>query len=70
MPHSMMSLKEALHSHFNELELIDGDGELTAILPVERLLNVATELRDLEAFHFEQLVDLTAVDYLHYGQDE
>jgi NADH-quinone oxidoreductase subunit C len=31
---------------------------------------VATQLRDAEDFHFEQLIDVSGVDYLSYGQVE
>ncbi len=43
-------------------------GEITAVVDAEKLLEVATTLRDTH--HFEQLIDVCAVDYLHYGVDE
>lgn len=42
-------------------------GELTAEVPVERLIEVCTALRDESAFGFEQLMDLCGVDYSAYG---
>jgi len=45
-------------------------GEVTAEVPADRLVSVATALRDEEPFRFEQLTDLCAVDYLSYGVDE
>ena len=36
----------------------------------ERLREVCVELRDAPDCAFEQLIDLTAVDYLQYGRDE
>ncbi|MFO7592686.1 MAG: NADH-quinone oxidoreductase subunit C [Pseudomonadota bacterium] len=42
-------------------------GELTVELPREHLRSVCAALRDDEAFHFEQLIDLCGVDYLDYG---
>jgi NADH-quinone oxidoreductase subunit C len=43
-----------------------------AILTIEpsTLLDTMLILRDNNAFKFEQLIDLCAVDYLHYGLDE
>ncbi len=42
-------------------------GELTVELPREHLHSVCAALRDVDAFHFEQLIDLCGVDYLDYG---
>ncbi|MEO8801847.1 MAG: NADH-quinone oxidoreductase subunit C [Rudaea sp.] len=39
------------------------------VLP-ENWLAVAKELRDADEFHFEQLMDVSGVDYLSYGQVE
>jgi NADH-quinone oxidoreductase subunit C len=39
------------------------------VLP-ENWLVVARELRDADEFHFEQLIDVSGVDYLSYGQVE
>ncbi|HEC17154.1 MAG TPA: NADH-quinone oxidoreductase subunit C [Sedimenticola sp.] len=47
-----------------------GLGEATLVVPREHLVDVATELRDGEAFGFEQLIDLCGVDYSAYGQAE
>jgi len=44
--------------------------ELTYELDGEDLLSIATALRDGAEFKFEQLLDLTGIDYLNYGQDE
>lgn len=44
--------------------------ELTYQVPAAELLAVATALRDDAEFKFEQLIDLTGVDYLTYGRDE
>ena len=43
-------------------------GEVTAVVEAQHLIEVATALRDTHSF--EQLSDLCAVDYLHYGVDE
>jgi NADH-quinone oxidoreductase subunit C len=45
-------------------------GELTFEVRSARLLEVAAALRDEAEWSFEQLVDLTAVDYLEYGRVE
>lgn len=42
--------------------------ELTYEVEPDRLIEVATELRDDSKFRFEILIDLCAVDYLTYGQ--
>jgi NADH-quinone oxidoreductase subunit C len=44
--------------------------ELTYELAGDDLLPIATTLRDGAEFKFEQLLDLTGVDYLNYGQVE
>ena len=41
-------------------------GQITLEVEPSNLLSVATELRD--AFHFEQMTDLCAVDYSEYGR--
>jgi NADH-quinone oxidoreductase subunit C len=45
-------------------------GELTFEVPAERLVDVCRLLRDDPGLKFEQLVDLTGVDYLDYGRVE
>ena len=45
-------------------------GEVTFEVDRSNLIEVATALRDEEAFRFETLIDLCGVDYLTYGQDE
>ena len=45
-------------------------GELTFEVAAARLVDVCRVLRDDPGLGFEQLVDLTGVDYLHYGQVE
>jgi len=44
-------------------------GTTVEILP-ENWLGVAQQLRDVEDFHFEQLIDVCGIDYLSYGQTE
>ncbi|MDR3387765.1 MAG: NADH-quinone oxidoreductase subunit C [Rudaea sp.] len=45
-------------------------GETTVEVLPENWLAVAQQLRDVEGFHFEQLIDVCGVDYLSYGQTE
>lgn len=45
-------------------------GELDYELGSDQLIEVVTAFRDEAAFRFEQLIDVSAVDYLTYGQDE
>ncbi len=44
--------------------------EITVVIAREALLTVATQLRDLEPFQFNQLIDVCGVDYSQYGQAE
>ncbi len=44
--------------------------EVTITLSVQNLIQVMSQLSSVEKFKFEQLSDLTAVDYLEYGIDE
>jgi len=44
--------------------------ELTFEVPADRLVHVCRTLRDAPELSFEQLVDLTGVDYLDYGRVE
>lgn len=51
----------------NILKTTNHCGELTIEVPSEHIVKVVTELRDNANLQFEQLMDLCAVDYLHYG---
>ncbi|MFD2112448.1 NADH-quinone oxidoreductase subunit C [Thiorhodococcus fuscus] len=66
------ALAAAIREHFADqgCELVEAPGELTLIVPAERLLAVALTLRDHADFRFEQLIDLCGVDYAAYGQSE
>lgn len=72
MSNSLQLLTESLHSTFaDKLESVSENvGELTIELSSDNLIEVATELRDNEAFAFQQLVDLCGVDYSQFGQVE
>jgi len=45
-------------------------GEVTIVVPSERLVEVCIALRDEAEFGFEQLTDIAGIDYLTYGEDE
>jgi NADH-quinone oxidoreductase subunit C len=45
-------------------------GEVTLVVPVEQLNDVALRLRDDPQFTFEELIDVCGVDYSTYGQSE
>ncbi|OAI49038.1 NADH dehydrogenase [Gammaproteobacteria bacterium SCGC AG-212-F23] len=44
--------------------------ELTLEVPPEHLHELAKALRDVKELEFNMLIDVTAVDYLHYGLSE
>lgn len=48
----------------------DARGEVSIEVAKDNLLDVCRQLRDHDDLAFEQLIDLTVVDYLSYGQDE
>lgn len=60
MDEKMRTVVEGLQSRFN-LEVQEFRGEVTLIVPPEQIVAVAQALRD--EYGFEQLVDVTAVDY-------
>ncbi|MET0070074.1 MAG: NADH-quinone oxidoreductase subunit C [Candidatus Thiodiazotropha sp.] len=45
-------------------------GEVTLVVPVEKMSDIALRLRDDEQFAFEELIDVCGVDYSAYGQSE
>lgn len=45
-------------------------GEVSIEIDKENLLEICLQLRDEDGLQFEQLMDLTVVDYLQYGLDE
>ncbi len=66
------TLATNLAAQFGDLgcDIERGFGEITLIVPADKLLDVAAALRDREDFRFEQLIDLCGVDYGAYGQSE
>ncbi|ARB92489.1 NADH-quinone oxidoreductase subunit C [Legionella longbeachae] len=59
-------LKSELASYVDGVSV--AHNEVTIEVDVSNLKAVMHELRDLESFCFDQLIDLCAVDYLLYGQ--
>ena len=49
-------------------EVVTDVGEVTAVIEADKLIEVATALRDQHGY--EQLMDVCAVDYSQYGVDE
>ncbi len=68
----LSTLAENLESHFAGLgsEVAVGFNEATLTVPADKLVEVASTLRDHDDFGFEQLMDLCGVDYAHYGHAE
>jgi NADH-quinone oxidoreductase subunit C len=75
MPEPIPSLTERLKTRFGErlLSIVDGAdiaGGATIEVAPSDWLEVARALRDEPEFGFEQLIDVSGVDYLGYGDDE
>lgn len=69
---TLTELKVALENIFADKLLASelAFHEVTIQVAGNDLLDVAEQLRDLEAFKFTQLIDVCGVDYLQYGQTE
>ncbi len=65
-------LEEALEEHLDGLECSwqRANGELTLMVPRDKLLPVMQLLREKKALSFEQCIDVCGVDYATYGQSE
>lgn len=59
------SLQEALGERL--VSVVTALGELTIVVKAEDLVSVCTTLRDSDLLHFEQLIDITGIDYSQYG---
>lgn len=70
MSDSIANLEQALQRAFAGYGLERACGELTLAVPAEGLVAAMRKLREEPSLLFEQLMDLAAVDYLHYGLDE
>lgn len=49
-------------------DLSSAYGEVTIECTAQNLILIMQDLRDLEVFSFDELIDLCAVDYLQYGE--
>jgi NADH-quinone oxidoreductase subunit C len=70
MSEGLETLAAALEARFSDMKPVLVYGELTCEVASSELLASAAALRDEAEFAFEQLIDLCAVDYLGYGEDE
>jgi len=72
MQERLARLGESLSQNFTEAgcSLEQGCGELTLVVPAAQLVEIATRLRDDEAFAFAELIDVCGVDYADYGRSE
>ena len=58
---------QKLFDALQDLKPLERLGEITVEVPAARYLEVCRRLRDDAALRFEQLMDLTGVDYASYG---
>ncbi|MEJ2609589.1 MAG: NADH-quinone oxidoreductase subunit C [Candidatus Thiodiazotropha sp.] len=72
MSDRLEELARNLAEHFTEHEckVERSCGEVTLVVPVAKLIEVAEQLRDDAAFAFQELIDVCGVDYSGYGQSE
>ena len=72
MQQRIETLKTELESQFGPqlLACTVACDEITLEVDKEHLIAICTKLRDDAAFRFGMLIDVCAVDYLHYGQSE
>jgi NADH-quinone oxidoreductase subunit C len=45
-------------------------GEVTLVVPADKLIEVASSLRDDDEFGFTELIDLCGIDYAEYGSSQ
>lgn len=66
------TLVESLQQQYGArgCEVISALGEVTMVVPRDQLVEIATELRDDEAYLFEQLIDACGIDYACHGESE
>lgn len=66
----MSELLAKVKENLPHLEATESYGQISIIVTVPDFLTTMLMLRDNNIFKFDQLTDLCAVDYLHYGLDE
>ena len=72
MQDKLTHLRSELHRAFSTTQLsvdIQND-EVTATLGTQGIVNILKQLSAAPEFKFEQLIDLSCVDYLAFGKDE
>lgn len=69
MSSKLERLSQTLQEVFGDMlkTLVTDRGEVTVEVAAEDYLRAASVLRDHESLHFEQLMDLSGVDYSAYG---
>ena len=72
MSDSIQELAQQVEQRFSTLggKVSVAYGEVSLLVPREKLVEVCTALRDEAPFAFEQLMDVCGVDYLDYGQSQ
>ncbi|MDX1443709.1 MAG: NADH-quinone oxidoreductase subunit C [Gammaproteobacteria bacterium] len=72
MSEKLKKLAAAVEERFGDTltRLPSRNSELAFEVPVEKIREVMTALRDEEPFSFEQVMDICGIDYLTYGQGE
>jgi len=72
MQDKLLKLSSELQSVFAEslLAVENKYDEITILVRAEQLLDILSKLQSVPKFKFDQLVDLSGVDYLEFGTDE
>ena len=70
MRQNLEKLTERLQARFASYPVQVAFDEVTLEVPAADLQKVASVLHEDSQFCFEQLMDLCAVDYIHFGKDE
>jgi NADH-quinone oxidoreductase subunit C len=66
----LINLAEKIETEFHakQIELVIANNELQLECDVANIKEILTRLKEHNSFAFDQLIDLCAVDYLHYGE--
>ena len=69
MSKSLETLNASLQETLGErlVSVVTALEELTIVVKAEDLVSVCMTLRDSDQLHFEQLIDITGIDYSEYG---
>ncbi len=63
-------LVQAIEAEFNGESVVYAHQDITLTCEPSALVSVLSTLKNKKTFQFDQLIDVTAVDYLHYGQSD